>query len=198
MSQLVESIKISNARVYNIFAHNERASQTYNSLFGIEKYIDLRKFISVQPPYDKGLVKCRIVYNHQDFEVTYQHYNIKHFKSVKIIHDNSIDYPFKLLDRTDLDVLYAKRRDADDIIIIKDGLVTDAYYYNLIFEKNKQFYTPKTPLLHGTQRSKLLFKKIIAEKNIHVEDIVSFEKIHFINALTPLHQLTIRPAQLIY
>lgn len=198
MFQLVESIKILNARVYNILAHNERASHAYKSLFGIEKFVNLRKLISVQPPYDEGLVKCRIVYNQQDFEVTYQHYTIKKINSVKIIHDNKVDYSFKLLNRAELDVLYAQRGIADDIIIIKDGLVTDAYYYNLVFEKNKQFYTPKSPLLHGTQRSKLLLNKTIAEKIIRVKDIVNYEKIHFINAMTPLTQLTIRPEQIIY
>ena len=57
--------------------------------------------------------------------------------------------------------LIEKRKHADDIIIVKNGLVTDSFYANLAFLKNGIWFTPETPLLLGVQRQFLLSQKTI-------------------------------------
>jgi 4-amino-4-deoxychorismate lyase len=44
----------------------------------------------------------------------------------------------------------------DDIIIVRNGFVTDASYANLIFRKGDEWFTPATFLLAGTMRAFLL------------------------------------------
>ena len=71
----------------------------------------------------------------------------------------------------------------DDIIIVKDGLITDASYANLIFWDGENWFTPNTPLLKGVQREKLLKDGLIQEKEIKPSDLASYQKVALINAM---------------
>ncbi|MBK8052928.1 MAG: hypothetical protein IPK35_06555 [Saprospiraceae bacterium] len=48
--------------------------------------------------------------------------------------------------------MFAKRDGNDEIIIVKDDKVTDAFYFNIVCCKDESFYTPAEPLLFGTKR----------------------------------------------
>jgi 4-amino-4-deoxychorismate lyase len=69
-----------------------------------------------------------------------------------------------------------------DIIIIKNGLVTDTSFSNICFYDGTRWLTPAKPLLKGTMRAYLLSKNLIIEKDISVEIIKSYKKLRFINA----------------
>jgi len=101
-----------------------------------------------------------------------------------LVHDNDIAYEYKWVDRPELDRLFSHKGEASEIIIIKDGKVTDGFYYNLVFEKEGKLFTSDTPLLQGTQRASLIQKGKITETTISEEDIFDFDKIHLINAMT--------------
>ena len=71
----------------------------------------------------------------------------------------------------------------DDILIIKNGLITDISFANICFYNGKNWYTPSTPLLKGTCREKLLKQNSIIEKEIGISDLDYFSHFTIINAM---------------
>jgi len=69
--------------------------------------------------------------------------------------------------------------------------VTDAYYYNLVFEKDGRYFTPMTPLLAGVQRARLLKSGKITPIEIAAAHICDYDSIHLINALTPMGRIVV-------
>lgn len=191
MSLLVESIKILNGRCYNLALHEARMNRSRFAVFGMEDRCNLKQFIQIPEAYMHGLVKCRVVYDSQIQEITYGHYQIRTIRSVKIINTENHKYEHKWANRPQLDLLFDQRQDADEIIIVNNGLVTDGYYYNLVFERDGRYFTPKTPLLQGVQRSLLLKRNKIEIRNITKEEIYTYGSVHYINALTPLGKIAI-------
>jgi 4-amino-4-deoxychorismate lyase len=192
MSLLVESIKIYNGRIYNIALHEARANQARAALWGINQKIDLRKHIIIPDTCKTGLVKCRVSYDTSIREITFVPYSVRQIKTLKIIEtDEDLHYSYKWADRPQLDRLYGLRDDCDEIIIVQHGLVTDAYYYNLVFEKDGRYITPMTPLLAGVQRAHLLKIGKITPIEIGVSQIDEYNRIHLINALTPMGEIVV-------
>lgn len=96
-----------------------------------------------------------------------------------------VDYAYKSADRAGLNALL-RTAGTDDIIIVKDGLVTDSAIANLVFESPQGLFTPRVPLLEGVQRAHLLQQNVIMPIDIRVDDLRRYEKVHFINAMVPL------------
>ena len=197
MSQLIESIKILDGRVYNLHFHENRANMSRMSLFGIQDPLNIKKVLSKLQIPKKGLLKCRIIYDQEISEVEIKPYSIRKIEKIKIIYDDHVSYQYKLLDRKELDLLYAQREVNDEILIVKNGLLADAYYYNIVCKLGSTYYTPSIPLLQGIQREYLLSKTTIIEEEISAEDILKFDMIYLINALTPLLTIGISPKSII-
>lgn len=196
MVQLVESIKILNGRCYNLSLHEARANRSRKELFHLDTPIHLKYFIDIPEAFQHGLVKCRIVYDTNVRQVTYHEYAVRNIHALKLIFSDHINYHHKFVERSELDHLFSQKGDCDEIIIVKHGWVTDAYYYNLVFEKNGRFYTPLHPLLPGVQRQKLLNIGHISAIAIHHDNIQEYDQVHLINALTTLHQITLKTNQI--
>jgi 4-amino-4-deoxychorismate lyase len=131
-----------------------------------------------------GKFKCRIVYSEAGVVgMVLTPYETRTVTSLRIIHDNAIDYPLKFEDRTALNKLFAQRSKCDDILIVKNGWVTDASYSNVVFYDGWRWITPAQPLLKGTMRQQLLDTGIIHEDAIRAEQIPLFKKVRLINAL---------------
>ena len=76
-------------------------------------------------------------------------------------------------DRSALDACFARRRGADDVIIVRRGLLTDSTVANLaLFDPHTaRWYTPARPLLAGTH------------PNLAPESLVRFTRLRLFNAL---------------
>jgi len=132
-----------------------------------------------------GKWKCRVSYNRNIEQITFDPYPGRAIKSFKLIDGGSdINYSHKG-DRTALQALYEQREDHDDIIILRDEYLTDSYWSNLLFSQHNRWYTPATPLLRGTMRQYLLDSGIITERIIRRRDIGNYSMIMPINALNP-------------
>jgi 4-amino-4-deoxychorismate lyase len=67
---------------------------------------------------------------------------------LQLVTDNEIEYTHKTTDRNALNRLFEQRKKADDIIIVKNGQLTDSLFANLVFESHTgELFTPKNPLL---------------------------------------------------
>ena len=177
-----EVIKICNGKIFNLPAHIERMNSTLQSFFGSTIPFSL-KDEDIPLEFREGLVKCRIVYSLENLEIEYSHYTFREINSLKIIHDNSIDYSFKYAERRAFDRLMAQKENCDDILVVKNGLVTDTSFTNVVFESDKGLFTPSTYLLPGTKRQTLLKERVIKEKVIRIEDIEDYRKLYLINAM---------------
>lgn len=177
-----EVIKIYNGKIFNLPAHIERMNFTLQSFFGSTIPFSLNdEHIPLE--FREGLVKCRIVYSLENLEIEYSHYIFREINSLKIIHDNSINYSFKYAERRAFDRLMAQKENCDDILVVKNGLVTDTSFTNVVFESDKGLFTPSTYLLPGTKRQTLLKERVIKEKVIRIEDIEDYRKLYLINAM---------------
>lgn len=142
--------------------------------------------------FSKGLVKCRILYDKNVRDVDFTHYSIRKIRKLCTVQNDNISYSHKFADRPELDKLYHLKGHADEIIIIKNGLITDAYYYNIVMERNGRLFTPALPLLQGTRRASLLEKGKIEPIDIPIDLIYDYDALYLVNALTPLGDIKVQ------
>lgn len=183
MCRLLESIKVKKGRFFNQEYHQSRMNKSRQILFGINEPIDLSKLIFPANLNSHITYKCRIIYGKNIESITFLEYSPKTIRSLQLIHDNEIEYSFKYLNRDRLEHLKKKAPNSDDIIIVKNGLVTDATYANLVFFDGKEWITPSTPLMEGTKRAFYLDRGIIREAPIRESEVFDFKKVCLINAL---------------
>lgn len=183
MSLLIESIKLLDGKFHNLFYHEQRMRSSLEDLCGIEDSINLEEFLINFKIPKVGLYKCRIVYNEIEKEVEFIPYVPKPINTLKVVEGNGIDYEYKYKDREEIDKLFALRETFDDVLIIKDELVTDSSFSNIVFKRDGEWFTPRSALLRGTMRNSLLETQIIKEEEIRKEDISSFESFKLINAM---------------
>ncbi len=180
-----ETIKVLDGKIFHIDYHNRRCNTTRKALFGATDTIDLQNFISPPP---RGLYRCKVIYDTKIQNIEFFPYRPRVIKSLQPIRSD-IDYPYKFLDRSALDRLFAQRKEADDILIIKDGLITDTSIANVALSYKGRWLTPAKPLLAGTTRARLLDQKKLILADIEIKDIKKFDKIALLNAMIGFYQL---------
>lgn len=183
MSLLIESIKLLDGEFHNLFYHEQRMNRSLKLLCGIQVDTNLEEFFQHIEKPARGLYKCRLIYDENSKEVQFEPYVPKLIQRLRIVEHDRINYEFKYLDRKNINRLFDLRKDCDDILIVKRGLVTDTSYANITFRKGKRWYTPWAPLLKGTQRQKLLERNVIEEEEITLGDISTYDSFKLINAM---------------
>ena len=103
---------------------------------------------------------------------------------LRAVIDNGIDYEDKTTERSALEALYAQRGDADDVLIVQNGLITDTTVANVACLIGGCWLTPARPLLEGTARARLLAEGKLREADITLTMAMAAEKIAVMNALS--------------
>jgi 4-amino-4-deoxychorismate lyase len=176
---LLETIKIEDGEIFNIEYHQKRADYSCQTLYNTADGPDLSKVID---PPQKGLFRCRILYSDKIHSIEYIPYTPKDIHRLKII-PSEIQYDLKYANRDALNELLLAHRDADEIIIEKDGLLTDTTISNIAFYDGRQWYTPATPLLKGTMRAKLIDENFLQTKDIKKDDLHLYTQVALMNAM---------------
>lgn len=182
MSRLLETIKLYQKKLWNIEYHNERMNQSRKELYGCSDSLNLESIIKIPSEISDGLFKCRVIYTDKILDVDIMPYATRAINSLQIVHANELEYNHKYEDRSTLQKLLCKCT-ASDVIIIKNGFVTDTSYSNIVFYDGVKYFTPSTPLLKGTKREKLLKEGTITEEEIKLNDIQKYKSVFLINAL---------------
>lgn len=195
MSPLVESMKLNDGKIRNLPWHQDRLNRSLNERFPGSERIDLSEIIQIPVNCTTGLFKVRVIYGPTVEKIEIEPYIFRAIRSLKVVHHESVDYHLKYTDRQVLQELFAQRSNCDDIMIIKDGFVSDSFAANILFFDGKKWFTPTTPLLKGTQRQFLLDEGIIFEKEIREEDILNYQKIGLVNALNDFEEMPIVPVE---
>jgi len=179
VSSFLETIKIVDGEIFNLEYHQNRYESVLGSL-GVQKKEDLSIYIN---PPEFGLYRCRLLYTKDTIDVSYHKYKKRDISSLKLVFDNTIEYSNKSTCRDDIDKLFDKKEDCDDILIIKNLLVTDTSIANIAFYTDNGWITPKQPLLKGTTRARLIEEGKLSEIDIKVQDLRNFSKVALLNAM---------------
>lgn len=184
-ARLLETIKIQDGVLQNIIYHNQRFNRSRREFWPNTTPIDLYEHITIPINYKLGTVKCRVLYRENIEEIQFVHYHKKAINRIKIA-NTDIDYSFKWEDRSAINELLAANPHYDDVLMVKNGFITDTSYANIILKKDNEFYTPKIPLLKGTKRQHLIDEDILIEKNIKPSDLKKYSAFALINSLNDL------------
>lgn len=183
MFQLIETIKLQDGCFNNLRYHEQRMNHSLKELYKVDGTAELNTFLESLNYPQKGLYKCRLVYDSYSKTVEFTPHTFKPVTSLTMIEANVILYDHKYSNRAPINYLMDKRGGGDDILIIKDGWVTDCSYANIVFKSGSKWFTPHTYLLKGTMRESLLDAGAIEIQPIKVHDIKKFEKFKLINAM---------------
>jgi len=189
MCLFLESIRIDHGQPENLMAHQQRMDATVRHFFGQRNALSLEDLVVKQLAdsqnefLKQGLYKMRLVYSQQPEEVSFVAYRLPIIESLQCVEDNQVEYRFKFADRSALNVLFAQRGQADDILILKKGLITDTSYANVAFFDGTCWFTPREPLLAGTRRASLLAQNIISPTDISPNELGNYQKIRLFNAM---------------
>ena len=186
MCLLFETIRIHNGVPENLHYHQARLNQAMQHFFEGVPPIELLHHIQVPAGCKQGIFKCRVTYGRQVTSVDFEAYTPKVISSLKLVEDNTIPYPHKFTDRSTLNALREMRGNCDEILIVKNGLITDTSFSNIVFSDGKSWFTPSKPLLPGTMRSFLLQRNFVSEAEIRPADLHRYTIARLINAMLPL------------
>ncbi len=180
-----EVVKVLDGKYLDMSYHLARMDKTMHAFFNTSIHIELREE-DIPKELQLGLTKCRILYSCDDIKIEYERYNFKGIKTLKLVKDNAINYAYKYANRGRFDHLLDKKGECDDILIIKNGLITDTSFTNIVLENEDGLFTPTSYLLEGTKRRALLETGRIKETIVKPEDLGNYSKLYLINAMITL------------
>jgi len=170
-----ETIKCYDYEVFNLSYHKKRIANTIGRNFILEEYIY---------PNSSKLLKCKLLYTKDEIiDIQYEEYTPNNIFSFKLVFDNNINYQYKSSNRTDINNLLLQKDNADEIIIIKNNLLTDTSIANIAIYLDGIWITPKTPLLEGTTKNRYIDNNILIQKDISVDMLLKSNKIALLNVM---------------
>jgi 4-amino-4-deoxychorismate lyase len=180
-----ETICVRSRSFLNIESHDRRFNTTRRDLWGKEEHLPLEAAILIPDFISNASYKCRVVYGPDIESIEWEPYEARKISSIMLVDDDTISYAYKFRDRSRLQYLMESKRECDEILIVKNGLITDTSIANVALFDGYGWFTPDLPLLPGTQRALLLDQGIIKERRIHISDLPRYSKIKLFNAMNP-------------
>ena len=181
MYPLVESIKAENGKFFLLDYHQDRLERTFHAVYKSSCPWQLVAILPQAP--SQGLFKVRFLYNATDFSIEVQPYVPKIIKTLKLIEIGDYTYPHKWTDRSTINAAFAQRGNCDDVLMTKNGFLTDASYANIVLFDGANWVTPEKPLFEGVQRSYLLDLTKIKTTTIATTELSNYQSFQLINAM---------------
>jgi len=180
--EFLETIKVVDGKALHIEYHQARYESVLDE-FHASKYHSLEKLLTDAPK--EGLFRCRIVYASEGVLcVSYHPYVKRSIEKIKLIEvPAAFEYAKKYANRRELDAFFEQREHCDDVLMAQDGFVKDTTIANIALLREGVWYTPKSPLLKGTTRQRLLDNGKIEEVQIKVDELYEYESLALMNAM---------------
>lgn len=130
-------------------------------------------------PEGRGVYKCHITYDTRGRvrRTSFEPYRPRQVKTLTCMEMPGLDYSCKWEDRTGLLAAGAALGCDEEALILRNGMVTDTRYSNVVFGDGSSWVTPETFLLPGTKRAFLLSRGDIQECSVRAEDIGKFASV---------------------
>lgn len=189
MCRYIETIRIEKGRLRNIAYHDRRMNEVRREVWGVDRSASLETYIDASPYEER--TRCRVTYGRDVESVEFFPYQIRPVHSLQLVRGGQIEYRRKRADRSELNALFACRGEADDVLIVRGGLLTDTSIANIALGDGTGWYTPASPLFEGTQRACLLDAGMIRPLDIHADDLFRFQKIRLFNAMIDFGEIEI-------
>ncbi len=186
MSLFFETIRIERGEIHNTKYHNLRLNGTICANFDIKTSYDIRDYITL--PEEEGIYRCRLTYDREIRDVSMSPYRKRAYHAIRAV-DADIAYPFKSTDRSAIERLCETRGESDDILIVREGLLTDTSIANIALFDGLHWLTPATPLLPGTMRASLLEAGMLKTADLTRKSLQKATKFALMNAMTGFYQL---------
>lgn len=197
MSLFIETLRVEPDNSVPLLSyHRARMKQTLNTLDNAKTSTILtslesklaKLLLEVPTP---SIRKYRLIYTSEEIiETTLTPYQIRPITTLTIA-PITFDYSHKFADRIEINSCYHNYPSTDDIIMLKDGYLTDTSYGNVALHLDGVWYTPEEPLLKGCRRQQLLDTGQIKQKKIRIEDLNSYSYLMIFNAMIPFGRLLI-------
>ena len=190
MYPFVETIRVEEGVPHNISYHQRRMANTMQHFFPHVPVPSLASALASRKWSADITWKVHVEYDASGITlVKADEYHIRHITRLRLVLCNDIDYAYKSVDRRCLEALAAQRGEAEEVVIVKNGLLTDTSYSNIALFDGSQWVTPRQPLLRGTMRQSLLDAGALVEMDIKAEDWDHYRQVSLINAMMPLGRL---------
>jgi 4-amino-4-deoxychorismate lyase len=145
--------------------------------------LDLQLALNDSHPPQTGLYKCRIAFDSKIQKIEYLPYRKREINSLRIVEVQIESLPYKKADRSDLNRAFAMRGNYDEVLLVKNGLLTDTSICNIALFDGFSWVTPSKPLIYGVNRANLIEEGKIVEKDILLDDLENFSHIRLFNAM---------------
>ena len=181
MCQFLETIKVKNKQPANLDWHQLRVNQTFKDHYPNIEVLNLIQVTKSIVVPDDSTYKLRIIYSQKDFQIELAKYLPKKIEKIGVVKiADDFNYHYKFAERNYFNQLLSRYSEFDDLLLIKNGLITDSTYANLIFKNNNGLFTPTSPLLAGTARARMLASSIIKAQEISLSDLRNFSSFFLI------------------
>jgi len=187
-----EAIRMEDGKLHNLNYHQKRIDATLRRFWHNEHNdINLQSALSHIMPQD-GIYKIHIEYNGEGIsEITQSEYKIRDIRSLRLVNADDAEYSYKYADRSALMKLQQSRQDSDEVIIVRNGCLTDTSYSNIALHNDSGWFTPDKPLLPGTMRRSLIDQGLLSATEITLDNLNNYDTICLINAMMPLGRLVL-------
>jgi len=175
-----ETIGVEDGKLLNLEYHQQRVDTT-RSFFGLKDKLNLQENNFILPR--EGKFRLRVDYAKEIKSFTCREFTCREFKNFRIV-ESDIEYAYKYANRDELDAL---KTDEKEIIIVKNGLLTDTTIANIAIKVDGIWFTPITPLLHGTTRARLIESGFLKCEDLIIKDLEKAENFAIMNALIGFH-----------
>jgi len=171
-----ETIKVKDGKLLNLKYHQQRVDKTREH-FGFRDKLELKEYNFDLP--QKGEFRLRVDYDKDIESFACKAFTCREFKEFRVV-ESDVEYDYKYANRDELDAL---KKDDKEIIIIKNGLLTDTTIANIALHVDGIWLTPKTPLLYGTTRARLIDSGFLKCKDLTPIDLKKAQNFAIMNAL---------------
>ena len=183
MYPLFETLCVEQGKIQNAQYHELRFQSSYLEYFSQPPGFALLQGVELSDLDLSLKYKLKISYNASGTSWAITEYQNHLPQKLRLVFDDTIAYALKFTDRDHLNSLYRQKEDCEDVLIVKNGLITDASYANILFRKGEEIVTPKKPLLPGTCRARLLANQSILTKDVHYTKLSDFDSFQLVNAM---------------
>lgn len=191
MCQFIETMCVEQGKIINLDYHLERIKNTRKDFWNTEKTVPIDQLSALAATQDSR-AKLRFTYDKENiYDLSCTPYSTRKIERLKLLASNDIEYNYKSVDRSALNLLKAQTEPTNEIIIVKQNRLTDTSYTNIALFDGSQWVTPSTPLLKGTRRAQLLDTGRLIECEVLATDLKSFQSISLINAIMDLEELVL-------